>query len=107
MEFRRLCPLRGMQVSWNKLRFSIAAGSMSAIGIFQQLAAQPLPISIEWPHVRCAATWRMGHHRCCHPLLALTVHRLVLDCELGDTEETQTKAFRLIGASMSEIRMFR
>ena len=53
-------------------------------------ATTPQPVSIEWPNVRCAATRRMGHGRRCHPLLAITVHRPILGCEVG-APETQTK----------------
>jgi hypothetical protein len=60
---------------------------MSVIGIFQQL---------EWPNVRCAATWGVGHHHRCSPFLAISVHRFILGCELGDEVETQTKAFGLV-----------
>lgn len=38
----------------------------------------------------------MGHHHRCHSLLALAVHRLVLNCELADAVEAQTKESQLV-----------
>ncbi len=55
--------------------------------------------SVKWANARCAATWRMGHHHRCHSLLAIAVHRLVLNCELAGAAGTQTKAFQLVAVA--------
>jgi uncharacterized repeat protein (TIGR03803 family) len=62
----------------------------------QTVDSSPWPVPIELPNVRNAATWRMGHHHRCHPLLAITVRRLICGCELGHAVEPQAKAFRFV-----------
>ena len=62
---------------------------------------------IKLPNVGCAATWWMGHHHPCRTVLAVTIHRLIFRCALGDAVGTETKTFRFVAVSVSVIRMLR